>query len=399
MSLKDAFSRAFEIIETIEGHGGQAYIVGGSVRDYLSERPIGDIDIATSLLPEQVQQIFDKVIPIGIEHGTVMVRHRSESYEVTTFRKEEGYEDYRHPDHVRFVSKIEDDLARRDFTMNAMAMDRHGEVTDPYGGRDDLIAGKIRAVGDPRERFEEDPLRMLRAVRFASQLQFDIEANTFEAIQQKAHLLKHIAVERVAVETEKLYKGIGYKAGIRFMIETNLMKQLPVFRDYTAERLPVPEVRLHSWSEMLAFYLILDNGIELKDWVKQWKLSNAIKRESETLILCMRMYINQEVSPWLLYNLPDSFIAPFVRVMKALKYLDVPGVEDIQNRKRQLPVQDKNDITFQAQDLLRLYEGKERGPWIASTLRRIEQAVVEQRVPNDYEKIKEWVKWNPPANS
>ena len=163
--------QAAEIIKTIKARGFRAYLVGGCVRDVLMGRTPEDWDIASSARPEQIMEIFgEKAIPTGLRHGTVTVKARDGLYEITTFRTEGTYSDGRHPDTVSFSSSIEEDLSRRDLTINAMAMDDDGRVIDPFGGQKDLALRRIRCVGDPRKRFEEDALRILRAIRFASVL-------------------------------------------------------------------------------------------------------------------------------------------------------------------------------------------------------------------------------------
>ena len=249
------FNSAFEIMERIEAAGGEAYIVGGSVRDAMIGRPIGDIDIATSLRPEEIQEIFDKVIPIGIEHGTVMIRYQSESYEVTTYRTEEGYEDFRHPDEVTFVGDIREDLARRDFTMNAMAMGKDQRIVDPFGGQQAIKERVIQAVGHPGERFQEDPLRMIRAVRFASQLGFTIESETEQAIIEQAHLLKHIAIERIANEMIKLLAGHHFAHGLRVLQTTRMMEELPLFQSQFNIKAHVPYLSLKTWPEAISYFV------------------------------------------------------------------------------------------------------------------------------------------------
>jgi len=183
--------------------GFEAYPVGGCVRDLLLNRVPGDWDVTTSALPEQVMSLFDHVIQTGVKHGTVTVILEDEPIEVTTFRGESGYSDGRHPDAVHFDATLEQDLARRDFTVNAMALAPDGEVIDRFGGRADLDAKIIRCVGDPVRRFGEDGLRMFRAVRFGAQLGFKLTEETIEAVCVCAHGAEHIAAERVRVEVEK----------------------------------------------------------------------------------------------------------------------------------------------------------------------------------------------------
>lgn len=160
--------------------------------------------------------IFPRTVPVGIAHGTVMVIERGVSYEVTTFRKEGRYEDYRRPKDVTFVRSLNEDLQRRDFTMNAIAMNEYGEIIDPFGGVEALKQRIIETVGDAAERFNEDALRMMRALRFVSQLGFSLSLKTKQAIIQYGHLLQHIAVERIAVEFEKLLLGHLYRKRSHF---------------------------------------------------------------------------------------------------------------------------------------------------------------------------------------
>lgn len=195
---------AWTVVETLEKAGHEAYLVGGCVRDKLLGREIYDYDITTSALPHEVQTLFESTVPTGIKHGTVSVLIDEERYEVTTFRTDGEYEDGRRPEEVIFVRNLEEDLARRDFTINSMAMGRDGVIRDPFGGQEDLRKKLIRAVGDPVKRFEEDALRMLRGIRFAAQLKFTIEAQTFAAIQYESHSLKQISRERIRDEWHKM---------------------------------------------------------------------------------------------------------------------------------------------------------------------------------------------------
>ena len=188
----------------LEGAGYPAYLVGGCVRDLLLGRTPSDYDVTTAARPEQVMALFDRTVPTGVKHGTVTVLTEDGPVEVTTFRREGGYADGRHPDGVSFDAGLAEDLARRDFTINAMAMDGAGDVTDLWGGRADLAAGIIRCVGEADARFAEDALRMLRAVRFAAQLGFSIEAGTLAAIRRSAPRAAGLSGERIKAELEKI---------------------------------------------------------------------------------------------------------------------------------------------------------------------------------------------------
>ena len=190
--------------DRLRSAGFAAHPVGGCVRDLLLGRTPGDWDVTASARPEQVRQLFAHTVPTGIKHGTVTVIEDGFSIEVTTFRTESGYGDGRHPDCVRFDTDLTGDLSRRDFTVNAMALDEHLNVIDPFGGKEDLECKLIRAVGRPERRFSEDALRILRGVRFAAQLGFDIEDQTAAAMKVCAPLVDKVSAERVKAELEKL---------------------------------------------------------------------------------------------------------------------------------------------------------------------------------------------------
>ena len=192
------------IIDTIEQAGFEAYAVGGCVRDSILGRTPDDWDITTSAKPEDIKRIFRHTVDTGIQHGTVTVLIKKECYEVTTYRIDGEYEDSRHPKEVSFTSLLSEDLKRRDFTINAMAYNESKGLVDLFGGREDLKRGIIRCVGNPRERFREDALRIMRAVRFSAQLGYEIEEQTEAAIKELACTLSHISVERIQVELVKL---------------------------------------------------------------------------------------------------------------------------------------------------------------------------------------------------
>lgn len=192
-----------QCLNTLRRSGFAAYPVGGCVRDLLLGRAPGDWDITTSARPDTVMELFEKTVPTGVQHGTVTVLLNGHGFEVTTFRADVGYSDGRHPDAVVFGGSLEDDLARRDFTVNAMALGEDGSVIDPFGGQADLEKRLIRAVGDPAVRFTEDALRMFRAIRFSAQLNFTVEEKTFAAIFALSQNAKYISGERIKIEVEK----------------------------------------------------------------------------------------------------------------------------------------------------------------------------------------------------
>ena len=192
------------IINNLQLHGYEAFAVGGCVRDSILARRPEDWDITTSAKPEEIKKLFRKTVDTGIEHGTVTVLLGKDSFEVTTYRIDGAYEDSRHPKEVKFTNRLEEDLRRRDFTINAMAYNDEVRLVDIFGGMQDLNHHRIRCVGDPEERFSEDALRILRAVRFSAQLNFPIEPNTARAVKKLAPTLKKISAERIRTELVKL---------------------------------------------------------------------------------------------------------------------------------------------------------------------------------------------------
>lgn len=213
--------------EIFTQNGFEAYLVGGAVRDVLLGKEADDWDVTTNAKPEQVMKIFKRVIPTGIDHGTVTVHFMQQEIEVTTFRTESDYSDGRHPDKVEYAGHIEEDLSRRDFTMNAIAASlEDGHIVDPYHGADDLKKGIIRTVGIARERFLEDGLRPVRALRFASKLQFSIEKDTYSEIfnPEVQKKIASISVERFRDELMKMMASPKPSVGLKLMEETGVLK-------------------------------------------------------------------------------------------------------------------------------------------------------------------------------
>jgi putative nucleotidyltransferase with HDIG domain len=213
-----------EIAAAFNRAGRQVFLVGGAVRDMFLGTEAQDWDLATDARPEEVASLFRRVIPTGIRHGTVTIRHKGHSIEVTTFRTESAYSDGRRPDHVEYASTIEEDLSRRDLTMNAIALALPGgERVDPFRGYDDIKARRIRCVGDPRERFREDGLRPLRAVRFASQLGFSVDGETLAAIPASLATTARVSPERVRDEIDKIAASQRPSIALRLMEISGLL--------------------------------------------------------------------------------------------------------------------------------------------------------------------------------
>jgi len=211
------------ILTKLTGAGYEAYAVGGCVRDSLLQEEPKDWDITTSAFPDQVKQLFSRTVDTGIQHGTVSVLFGKESYEITTYRIDGNYEDSRHPKEVSFTASLTEDLRRRDFTINAMAYNEESGLVDLYNGMEDLNQKKIRCVGDPQERFQEDALRMMRAVRFSAQLGFQIEDDVLETIKKLAPNIAKVSEERIRTELVKILESC-HPEEIKLLKDTDLMK-------------------------------------------------------------------------------------------------------------------------------------------------------------------------------
>ena len=260
------------IIRTLDEAGYEAYAVGGCVRDSLLKVTPKDWDVTTSATPGQVKELFPRTVDTGIQHGTVTVLMGKEGFEVTTYRVDGEYEDGRHPKQVQFTASLTEDLKRRDFTINAMAYHPEEGLVDIFEGQQDLTAGRIRCVGIATERFSEDALRMLRAVRFSAQLGFAIEEDTRKAMKLLAANLKKVSVERIYAELSKLLCS-PHPENIRFAYETGLLEQcLPelcgnfakeALREQTMERLKISPADL--WIRLaILFEDLLDEPEEAR---------------------------------------------------------------------------------------------------------------------------------------
>lgn len=382
MINNEKFSAAKRIIEKIENAGFEAVIVGGAVRDYLLNKQIHDFDIATSALPTEVKSIFTSTIDIGIEHGTVLVLDENEPIEVTTYRTDGKYEDYRRPEQVIFVRNLEEDLLRRDFTINAMAMTKDGQIIDLYGGKKDLQEKRIKAVGNPQKRFQEDALRMLRAVRFSAQLGFFIESSTLQAIQKDCHLIEFIAKERIQHELSKMWTSSHVYNGVKNLVESGLSAYLKGDFDQHLESWKLfscnqPEV---GW----AYLSLLHN---LQSIVEFYKLSNKDKRFIQNVLSAYEHLPHWSALDYFQYDLEILEVAyDFAIWQEKNVFLDK---SHIRQRKEKLPIRHKEELKVNGH-LLQKWTNKKGGPWLKKALDEALIAVLGKQVENDEEKLKEW---------
>lgn len=398
---KNPFETAKPVVQHLKNNGYNAYFVGGCVRDMFLGRAIGDIDIATSAKPEQVQQLFRKVIPVGVEHGTVIVRYQGESYEVTTFRLDGTYSDNRHPDHVAFIKTIAEDLKRRDFTMNALAMDQNGYILDPFGGKQDLEQKRIRTVGKASDRFREDPLRMIRALRFSSQLGFTIESETLASMTQEQARISDLAIERVTAEMIKLFAGDYVRRALDYLRRTAIDRYIPVLAEHSnlITMLPAAISPLYTFAEVITLFHLLYPNITIETWATHWKISNKQKKEAAQLADSWERYQQVGLDPWLVYRLDNKLVPAFIRLGQNLAWHFRESPTDIQQKKEQIPIDSLQDLEINGNDLIKLFPNRQKGAWIKQSLAVLEKKVVFGELVNEKNELKEWIKWNPPVTS
>jgi tRNA nucleotidyltransferase (CCA-adding enzyme) len=390
--LPTIFQQAVPVLKRLEAAGFEAYFVGGSVRDYLLGRTINDVDIATSAYPEEVKMVFRKTIDIGIEHGTVLVLEEGREYEITTFRTESSYTDYRRPDKVEFIRSLDGDLKRRDFTMNSMAMDGDGTIIDPYHGREDIQNRLIRTVGSPEMRFTEDALRMMRAVRFVSQLGFNLESSTLTSLREHSKLLEHIAVERKTMEFEKILAGRWKQEGLNLLVDSDLYKELPFLSGYGTQLKAFADLPdLDSLNKDQA-WLILLTYIEEEDvqaFLKGWRLpTKMIRLRSKELDI-----LKERQSGWtktLLYRAGLDTALNVEKVYGCLEPSSDFSVERVMEQYHKLAISSRQELDVTGTDLM-AWADQKGGPWVKERLLEIESAIINETIHNDKEEIRRWL--------
>ena len=387
------FLEALPVMQQLVDAGYEAYFVGGSVRDMLLHKPISDVDIATSATPQEVKEIFPHTVDVGIEHGTVMVIHHKEGYEVTTFRTEEGYEDFRHPDKVTFVRSLEEDLKRRDFTINALAIGIDDQLMDFFDGIGDLERQCIRCVGDAKERFNEDALRMFRAVRFVGQLGFQIEENTKNAISLLKMNLSKVAVERMKVEFEKMIQSSYRKDALKLFVETGLYQACPLFDGKGEILLKLAEYPIKEMSVLQAWILFVDelklSDKEVTHLLKSWKSSNEQIRD---VLVGYKTYRARKEEEW---NFFLAYDCPY-EVASEVEQLLIPpnkstSIKGLEATYQSLPICSMNDIQLNGHDIIRILKLEKKGPIIGQVLKTVEKMILEQSIENDAEILEAYV--------
>ena len=371
-NFRDKFKGAIDILKIFNRNGYEAYFVGGCVRDYLLGEEFSDIDITTNALPEEVKKIFRKSIDTGIQHGTVTILVNGEGYEVTTFRTEDEYTNHRAPEKVEFVSNLREDLDRRDFTINAMALDSNGKLYDYHKGESDLTCKVIKTVNNPNDRFYEDALRMLRAFRFSSKLGFEIETDTLEAIKKNAELIKFVSIERIVNEFKKLLSGKGNLRSLELLLDSKLNTYIPFLEEIETTQ----DFSKYSFCQSL-YILSKINDISF-DILKELKLSNKEVKLIKEFDKINTDFVRKIPLELILYKYN------FEDVVFIAEYFSYNNRNNIENCKLTINSFDEVDIT--SQEIISTI-GEKPGPWIKSVVSELEHEILLNRLDNNRKDI------------
>lgn len=360
------------VIEKLKRNGFEAYYVGGCVRDHLLGLPINDIDITTNAKPKDVLNLF-KAVPTGLKYGTTTILHETINIEVTTYRTEENYQDYRRPEVVTLTDSKEEDVKRRDFTINGLLMDEAFNVYDYVGGKKDLEDKIIRTIGNPEARFNEDALRLLRAVYFESKLGFDIEIDTLNAIKKHSELLNHLPNERILNEVLKIIQGAHQLKALKSLEYTNLHQVLPGLEKgiiYINQN--VDEALYTDTFFTLCFALN-------KKVPREWKFSNVHKNKYQKAVELVLK--KQPINELDLYEkgLEISILASRVMFYLNIRPNEIPDIKKLHDH---LPIKSVTDLAVKGNDILNITD-KKQGAWLRELLDELVRKVILKELKND----------------
>lgn len=384
MNLPDYVLKA---MNELKKAGYECFVVGGAVRSFFLHAPVHDYDLTTDALPSQMKQVFASwhTFDTGIQHGTITVLSDHHPLEITTYRKDSAYKDHRHPDHVEFTSALMEDCARRDFTINALCYDPQVGIRDFYGGQKDIENGIIRCIGDPFQRFDEDALRILRAIRFASQLSFDIEPETSRAILSLRDTLHYVSAERISEEFTKYLSSDGC-ASLFYPYRSVFAVFLPELSSITKEEMQLLITRLQfSRSDRLIRMAILLSASCFTDphrILNRLKFSNHDKKVVLTMISLRHAPLDTIIDiRRIMRSLPIDFIQ-YLQYREGMDRICLVQAHAMYEQIiRNHDCTDLKDLVINGSDLVKLgYKGKE----ISTALNDILEKVIEEKLPNDH---------------
>lgn len=355
--------KAKEILKIFNDNGYVAYIVGGYTRDVLLGKKSNDIDICTSATPKEILDLFDNVCVSDMQYGSVVILYKGYKFDVTTFRKEIKYEDNRKPVKIKYIKDIKKDLLRRDFTINTLCIDSNGEVLDILGVRSDLYNRILRTVGNPRYRIKEDSLRILRCIRFATILDFDIESKTYHYLYKYGYLLKNLSFERKKEELDKIFSSKNKERGKKLIIDLNLTNILEINK--------------------------LNNIILCTDLIGIWTQLEVddiypfTKIEKEQMKKLRELLEYDEIDNYLLYK---------YGLYLCTVYYDIKGLSKRKLNKMysKLPIINRSDIVVNGNDIIKILNRKPDN-YIKDIIDDVEKKILDNKINNEYDEIKNYI--------
>ena len=355
-------SSALEVLKILNNHNYDAYIVGGFVRDYLLNIESGDIDLTSSATPEEVEKLF-KIVPTGIKYGTVLIMYNGYTFEHTTFRFDGSYNDSRHPNSIMYSKNITDDIKRRDFTINSILMDKDKKIIDYLDGKADLDKKVIKTIDNPNDRFNEDALRMLRAISFVSKLGFDIESDTLKSMKENKDLLKNVSVERIRIEFDKISNGKFRKKAWEVFYKLNLNKLFPNM------------IELNDY-DVTFRDIIINNLVKTGEISDFWSFSKESIRDYKKCANMLKLGLSD-------YNM---FVSGYNASMYALEYLKLD-----KKLWDNLKIKSLKDLNIDGNDLINIISKNKRG----ECLNHLAKLVIEEKIANEkdalLEEARRWI--------
>ena len=355
--------KALEVLKKLSEYNYESYLVGGYPRDLILGRKTNDIDICTSATPKEILEIFDDVIVSDMQYGSVVIVYKGCKFDTTTFRKEIKYESNRKPVKIKYIKDIKKDLLRRDFTINTLCIDKNDNLLDILNIRSDLDNKLLKTVGNPRYKIKEDSLRILRCIRFATILEFDIEKKTYYYLGKYGYLLKKLSMERKKEELDKIFSSKNKERGRRLILDLNLTNVLGINN--------------------------LSNIILCTDLIGIWcqleveDIYPFTKVEKEQ-ILCLRELLKyDEIDNYLLYK---------YGLYLCTVYADIKGLSkrNLNKMQSELPIFTRRDIVIHGNDISKIL-GKEPGKYIKDIMNDIEKKILYNKLANTYDDIKKYI--------
>ncbi len=355
--------RALEILNILNDNGYESYIVGGFPRDKILGYKTNDIDICTSATPKEILDVFDNVIISDMQYGSVVIAYKGYKYDVTTFRKEIKYEANRRPVKIKYIKNIKKDLLRRDFTINTFCIDKDGNIIDTLGVREDLNKRILKTVGNPKYRFKEDALRILRCIRFATILDFEIDKKTKHYLSKYSYLLKKLSINRKKEELDKIFSSTNKEKGIKLLIDLNLTNALDISR---LSMITICTDLIGIWCQL-----------EVDD------IYPFTKVEKEQMILLRELLTYDSIDNYLLYK---------YGLYLCTVYADIKGISKrkLNTMYQNIPIKSKKEIDIDASDIPKILN-KKPGKYIKEIMESIEKNILNDKLNNNKEKIKQFI--------